>query len=90
MNPEILVLDEPTSNLDPLSTEEIFEIICRLNREMNMTVILVEHEIELMAKYVDRFVVMDNGRIVLDGTPREVFSHKNVHTNGYFACRRHR
>ena len=78
MNPEILVLDEPTSNLDPLSTEEIFEIICRLNREMNMTVILVEHEIELMAKYVDRFVVMDNGRIVLDGTPREVFSHKDV------------
>ena len=78
MNPEILVLDEPTSNLDPLSTQEIFEIICKLNREMNMTVILVEHEVELMAQYVDRFVVMDNGRIVLDGSPKEVFSHREV------------
>ena len=78
MNPEILVLDEPTSNLDPLSTQEIFEIICKLNREMNMTVILVEHEVELMAQYVDRCVVMDNGRIVLDGSPKEVFSHREV------------
>ena len=78
MNPQILVLDEPTSNLDPLSTEEIFQIICKLNRELNMTVLLVEHEVELMAQFVDRFVVMDNGRIILDGTPREVFSHREV------------
>lgn len=78
MNPEVLVLDEPTSNLDPLSTEEIFQIIGRLNKENGMTVVLVEHELELMAQYVDRFVIMDKGEIILDGTPEEVFSHRDV------------
>ena len=78
MNPEILVLDEPTSNLDPLSTQEIFDIICRLNKEEGITVVLVEHEVELMAQYVDRFIVMDNGTVALDGTPEEVFKHEDV------------
>ncbi len=78
MNPEILVLDEPTSNLDPLSTQEIFDIVCQLNRQEGITVLLVEHEVELMAQYVDRFIVMDNGTIALDGTPEEVFKHEDV------------
>ena len=78
MNPQILVLDEPTSNLDPLSTQEIFDILWQLNQEMGITVVLVEHEVELMAQYVDRFIVMDNGTIALDGKPEEVFKHEEV------------
>jgi len=78
MNPEILVLDEPTSNLDPISTEQIFQVISKLNREAGITVLLVEHEIELLAQYAERIIVMDKGKIRLDGTPREVFSRKDV------------
>ena len=78
MNPEILVLDEPTSNLDPISTEGIFQVISQLNKEEGITVLLVEHEIELLARYADRILVMDQGKIILEGTPREVFSHEDV------------
>lgn len=78
MEPEVLVLDEPTSNLDPISTGRIFQIISQLNREKGMTVLLVEHEIELLAQYADRILVMHQGELVLDGTPQEVFSHREV------------
>ncbi|MBR0138108.1 MAG: ABC transporter ATP-binding protein [Erysipelotrichaceae bacterium] len=78
MNPQILVLDEPTSNLDPLSTQEIFDILYRLNKEEGITVVLVEHEVELMAQYVDRFIVMDNGMVAIDGTPEEVFKREDI------------
>ena len=78
MNPQILVLDEPTSNLDPLSTQEIFDILYRLNKEEGITVVLVEHEVELMAQYVDRFIVMDSGTVALDGTPEEVFKREDI------------
>jgi len=78
MTPGILVLDEPTSNLDPIGTESIFSIIDDLNKKENMTILLVEHEIELMAQFVDRFIVMDEGEIVLDGTPEEIFEHRDV------------
>jgi len=78
MEPKILVLDEPTSNLDPLGTKEIFKTVAALNKDLNMTVLMVEHEIETMARYVDRFIVMDKGEIILDGTPKEVFKHRDV------------
>ncbi len=78
MTPEILVLDEPTSNLDPIGTESVFMIIDELNKKEGMTIILVEHEIELMAQFVDRFIVLDEGQVILDGTPEEVFSHRDV------------
>ena len=58
MQPEILALDEPTSNLDPISTERIFQVIAQLNREMGTTVLLVEHEIELLAQYATRILVV--------------------------------
>ena len=78
MTPEILVLDEPTSNLDPIGTESVFTVVDELNEKEGMTIILVEHEIELMAQFVDRFIVLDEGQILLDGTPEEVFSHREV------------
>ncbi len=74
MNPEILVLDEPTSFLDPLGAKRIFRVIGKLNESMDMTVILVEHRLDLAAKYADHVIVMDKGKIALDGKPRKVLN----------------
>lgn len=74
MRPSILFMDEPTSNLDPLGKDEIFEIAQRLNRDEGMTVIVAEHEVEVLAEYADRIIVMHQGRIALQGTPAEVLS----------------
>lgn len=74
MKPQILFMDEPTSNLDPLGKEEIFDIARRLNRDEGMTVIVAEHEVEVLAEYADRIIVLAEGRIALQGTPAEVFA----------------
>lgn len=75
MEPEVLILDEPTAGLDPRGRDDILELIQRLHRERNMTVIVVSHSMEDMGKYAERLVVMDGGTIAYDGTPEEVFSH---------------
>jgi energy-coupling factor transporter ATPase len=72
MQPEIIVLDEPTSFLDPLSAEKIFEVIYSLNKKQGITVILVEHRLDLTAKYADHLIVMDEGKVCLEGNPREI------------------
>ncbi len=72
MQPEIIVLDEPTSFLDPLSAEKIFEVIYDLNKKQGITVILVEHRLDLTAKYADHLIVMDEGKIHLEGNPRDI------------------
>ncbi|MGD6810206.1 MAG: energy-coupling factor ABC transporter ATP-binding protein [Candidatus Bathyarchaeia archaeon] len=72
MQPEIIVLDEPTSFLDPLSAEKIFDVIYKLNQEQGITVVLVEHRLDLTAKYTNHLVVMDKGKIRLEGNPREI------------------
>lgn len=77
MNPKILIFDEPTSQLDPLGTEEIFDIL-KLLKSQNKTIILVEHKIDLIAEYADRVVVMDEGKIVFDGETHEVLSNKKI------------
>jgi energy-coupling factor transporter ATPase len=74
MQPEIIVLDEPTSFLDPLSAEKIFEVIYNLNREQGITVILVEHRLDLTAKYTNHLIVMDEGKVRLEGNPRDILS----------------
>jgi energy-coupling factor transporter ATPase len=74
MEPAILVLDEPTSGLDPVGKTEVFRVVDRLRREKNMTIIMIEHESERIAEFSDRVIVLDEGRIALEGTPREVFS----------------
>lgn len=73
MEQDILVIDEPTSQLDPQSTNDVFDII-QVMKEMGKTIILVEHKMEEVAKYSDHIIVMDEGRIVLEGTPKEVFT----------------
>ena len=77
MNPKILIFDEPTSQLDPLGTEEIFDIL-KLLKSQNKTIILVEHKIDLIAEYADRVVVMDEGEIVFDGETHEVLSNEKI------------
>ncbi|MCI8495255.1 MAG: energy-coupling factor transporter ATPase [Lachnospiraceae bacterium] len=75
MEPEVLVLDEPTAGLDPKGRDEILDQVAKLHMERNMTIILVSHSMEDVAKYVERLIVMSQGSILFDGTPREVFAH---------------
>jgi len=70
------VLDEPTSFLDPLSAEKIFEVIYELNKKLGITVLLVEHRLDLTAKYADHIIVMDEGKVCFDGEPREILSRE--------------
>jgi len=73
MKPKILILDEPTAGLDPRGRDEILENIKQLHKTQKMTIILVSHSMEDVAKLVDRIIVMNRGRVALSGTPREVF-----------------
>ncbi len=75
MEPEVLILDEPTAGLDPKGRDEILDQIARIHNERHITVILVSHSMEDVAKYVGRIIVMDHGMAVYDGAPKEVFSH---------------
>ena len=74
MQPEILVLDEPTAMLDPKGRKEVIDTVIKLNREKNMTVVLITHFMD-EAALCDRVIVMNDGKVELDGTPKEVFSH---------------
>ncbi len=74
MEPEVLVLDEPSAGLDPRGREELLEHIRAYHRERGNTVVLVSHSMEEIARYADRIVVLAHGRALMDGTPREVFS----------------
>ncbi len=73
MDPEVLVLDEPTAGLDPRSRRELLDLIKKLHRETNKTVIIVSHSMEDMAEYVDRLIVMNKGCIQYDDTPANIF-----------------
>jgi energy-coupling factor transport system ATP-binding protein len=82
MQPEIIVLDEPTSFLDPLSAEKIFEVIRELNKKLGITVVLVEHRLDLTAKYADHIIIMDEGKVCFDGNPREILSTEETRLIG--------
>ncbi len=75
MKPEVLILDEPTAGLDPKGRDEILDQIKKLHEETGMTVILVSHSMEDVAKYVGRLIVLNHGRIMYDDTPERVFRH---------------
>jgi energy-coupling factor transporter ATPase len=78
MQPEIMILDEPTSFLDPLGAQKIFNVINELNKKLGITIILVEHRLDLAAKYANRVIVMNNGKISLSGSPREIFTSEEA------------
>ena len=73
MKPEVLILDEPTAGLDPKGRDEILDLIAQMHKEQNITVILVSHSMEDVAKYVRRIIVMNEGEVVFDNVPKEVF-----------------
>ena len=75
MRPKVLILDEPTAGLDPRGCEQILKNICDYRRATGSTVILVSHSMDDVARIADRLIVFSKGRICLDGTPEEVFSH---------------
>lgn len=86
MKPEVLILDEPTAGLDPRGRDEILDQISLLHKEKHMTIILVSHSMEDIARYADRIMVMNQGEKVYDGTPKEVFEHyKELETIGLAA-----
>lgn len=82
MNPEVIVLDEPTSFLDPIGAERIFEVISRLNKDLGITIVLVEHRLDLISRFASRVVVMRDGEIALDGDPREVLVSEDARLIG--------
>lgn len=75
MHPEVLILDEPTAGLDPKGRDEILDQVAYLQKERGITVILVSHSMEDVAKYVDRIIVINDGKAVFDDTPKKVFRH---------------
>lgn len=82
MQPKLIVLDEPTSFLDPLSAEKIFSIIYEMNKKLGITVVLVEHRLDLTAKYASRIIIMDQGKICLDGKPRKILNTQETRLLG--------
>lgn len=86
MKPEVLILDEPTAGLDPRGRDEILGQIKKLQRETGMTILLVSHSMEDVAEYVDRIIVMNQGRVLYDGQPREIFRrHRELEEIGLAA-----
>lgn len=76
MEPEILILDEPMAGLDPVGRTEILQLLAEIHREKQITVILVSHSMDDVAQYSDRILVMNDGKLVLDGPPRQVFRYE--------------
>ena len=74
MRPRLLVLDEPTSDLDPRGKEEVLRALWRVGEELGITIVVVEHETEFLAEFADRLVVLSGGRVVMEGAPEEVLS----------------
>lgn len=86
MNPKVLILDEPTAGLDPKGRDEILEEISQLHQKRKMSIILVSHSMEDIARYADRLIVMNHGEKAFDGAPKEVFEHyRELETMGLAA-----
>jgi len=82
MHPQIIVMDEPTAFLDPVGAERIFGVLGKLNEEYGITILLIEHRMDLASKYVDRIIVFDGGGVVSDGTPSDVFGDESIRLLG--------
>jgi len=78
MKPRVLVLDEPAAGLDPVGRRDILDMIARIRREENITVVLVSHSMEDVAEYVDRIMVMNDGALVMDGSVSDVFAQREA------------
>ncbi len=75
MKPQVLILDEPTAGLDPKGRDELLDYLAKLHKETKISIILVSHSMEDVARYVDRIMVMNKGELIYDDTPKKVFLH---------------
>ena len=75
MKPQVLILDEPTAGLDPAGRDEILGLVTKMHKELGITIILVSHSMEDVAEYVERLIVMNEGEVMYDGAPKEVYAH---------------
>jgi len=82
MQPEVMVLDEPTSFLDPLGAKKIFDVIREINKNLGITIVLVEHRLDLTIRYADHIIIMDDGRVILDGDPHAVLGSEAIRLLG--------
>ncbi len=82
MDPKILVLDEPTSLLDPRTAQDVVSLVSRLNKDLGLTVVLVEHRLELVSPMADRMVVLSGSRVWAEGSPAEVLGREGLHEVG--------
>ncbi|MHB1394579.1 MAG: ATP-binding cassette domain-containing protein [Clostridia bacterium] len=77
MEPEVLVLDEPTAGLDPMGVSEIMKLLREIQKDLGLSVVISTHDIDIVPLYCDYTYVMDQGKIILEGTPKEVFGHRD-------------
>jgi energy-coupling factor transporter ATP-binding protein EcfA2 len=75
MEPKLIILDEPTSQLDPIGSDIVFQALADINKNQNIAILIMEHKAELLSRYADRIIVLDKGQKIYDGTPTEVFKH---------------
>ena len=75
MEPQVLILDEPTAGLDPKGHQDILDMVKKIHADRNLTILLVSHNMDDAARLADRILVLDKGHLAMDGTPEEVFSH---------------
>ena len=86
MEPQVLILDEPTAGLDPKGHKDILDMVCRIHRERGLTILLVSHNMDDAARLADLILVLDKGHLAMDGTPKEVFSRREeLHAIGLSA-----
>jgi len=78
MGPDVMLLDEPTSCLDPMGVSAIMQLLKKLNKEKGITMVMTTHSVDLVPLFIDRVIILNKGRIILDGEPDDVFSHAEV------------
>lgn len=78
MEPEVIILDEPTAGLDPVGVSEIMALLLEINRTMGITIVIATHDIDIIPLYCDHAFALDNGKVIIEGTPKEIFSHPDI------------
>jgi cobalt/nickel transport system ATP-binding protein len=78
MQPDVLIMDEPTSSLDPMATSSILHLLLRLNKENGITLLLATHDVDIVPLFANRLCILDKGRVVSEGSPKETFSNTEL------------
>ncbi len=81
MQPEVIVMDEPTANLDPRATSEILHLLLRLNKEAGITLLLATHDVDMVPLFANRLYILSEGKVASEGTPKEIFSNTELIRN---------